>query len=59
MSAISASGSRMRAMAVRQTSSKLKGQMALAMPTAIPMLALTRMVGKVTGKRVGSFMVAS
>ena len=46
-------------MAVRHTSCRLKGQMLLAMPTAMPVLALTRMVGKVAGSKVGSCMVLS
>ena len=55
----SAWGSRIRAMVVRHTSCRLKGQMLLAMPTAMPVLALTSTLGKVAGSRVGSFMVLS
>ena len=46
-------------MVVRHTSAKLKGQMLLAMPTAMPVLALTSTLGKVAGSRVGSFIVLS
>ena len=49
----------MRAMVVRQTSPRLKGQMLLAMPTAMPVLALTSTLGNVAGSKVGSFMVLS
>lgn len=46
-------------MVASQTSRRLKEQMALAIPTAMPRLALTNMVEKVAGSRVGSFMVLS
>ena len=46
-------------MVVSQTSARLKGQMELAMPTAMPTLELVRMVGKDTGSKVGSIMVLS
>ena len=46
-------------MVVLHTSSRLNGQIELAMPTAMPVLALTKMVGKVTGSRVGSFNLLS
>ena len=45
MSATLWSGSLISAAAVSQTSVKLKEQMELAMPTAIPVLALTRTEG--------------
>ena len=53
------SGFFIRAMAVSQTSLRLKPQMLLAIPTAMPVLAETRTMGKVVGIRVGYFMVTS
>ena len=55
----SKSGSRIKPMVVSQTSFKLKGQIELAIPTAMPVLALTSTVGKVAGSKDGSFMVLS
>ena len=55
----SACGSLRRATALAQTSARLNGQMELAIETAMPTFALTRMEGKVAGKRVGSVMVLS
>ena len=46
-------------MVVSHTSPRLKPHSWDAMPTAIPWLALTRMLGKVVGSRAGSFMVLS
>ena len=48
----------MKALAVSQTSRRLKPQMLLAMPAAMPVLLETRMFGKVVGRSVGSFVVA-
>lgn len=59
MDEMSCFGFRMHAAAVRQTSARLNGQMELAIPTAMPVLALTRIVGKVAGSNSGSFMVLS
>ena len=53
------SGSLMRAAVVAHSWVRLKEQMLLAMPTAMPSVLLARMVGKVTGSRVGSVVVAS
>ena len=44
---------------VSQISLRLKEQILLAIPTAIPLFILTRTLGKETGKRVGSFIVLS
>ena len=55
----SVSGSRIRAMVVRQTSAKLKEQILQAMPTAMPVLGFVSMVGKLAGSSRGSFMVLS
>ena len=44
---------------VSQTSLRLKPQNWDAMPTAMPVLAETRMLGNVVGSRAGSFMVLS
>ena len=46
-------------MVVSQTSLRLKPQNWDAMPTAMPLLAETRMLGNVVGSRAGSFMVLS
>lgn len=46
-------------MAVSQTSVRLNEQILLAMPTAMPWFAFTRIFGKETGSRVGSCMVPS
>ena len=47
------------AIAVSHTSDRLNEQMELAMPTAMPTLLLTRIDGKDTGSRVGSFIEES
>ena len=49
----------MRAMVVLHSSARLKEQMLQAIPTAMPSVLLARMVGKVTGRRVGSVVVPS
>ena len=59
MSSRSASGCLIRAMAASQTSVRLNPQRLEAMPTAMPRLALTRMLGKVVGSRAGSLVVLS
>ena len=56
---MSQSGSRMQLMAVSQTSARLKPQIWLAMPTAMPVLAETRTFGKAVGSSAGSFMLPS
>ena len=55
----SAWGSLMRAMVAWQTSARLNPQRFEAMPTAMPMLAETRILGKVVGSRIGSVRVPS
>ena len=55
----SQSGFFKKAMVVSQTSPRLNPQTWEAIPTAIPWLALTKMLGKVVGRRDGSFMVLS
>jgi hypothetical protein len=47
------------AIVVSQTSARLKPQIWLAMPTAIPVFALTSTFGNVVGRSVGSCMVPS
>ena len=59
VSAILCSGSRISAAVVSHTSARLKEQILLAMPTAMPVLLFTSTEGKVTGNRVGSFTVLS
>ena len=49
----------MRAMAAAQTSARLNPHRLEAMPTAMPMLAETRMLGKVVGRSRGSVRVPS
>ena len=49
----------MRKAAVSQTSRRLNEQMLLAMPTAMPVFALTRILGNVAGSNVGSCIVLS
>lgn len=51
--------SRISAAVVSQTSRKLNEQMLDAIPTAIPVFALTSTDGKVAGKSEGSFIVLS
>ena len=46
-------------MVASHTSPKLKPQILLAMPTAIPMLEDTSTLGKVVGNRVGSVSLPS
>ena len=46
-------------MVVSHTSFKLKGQIELAIPTAIPVLAFTRTDGKLAGNKEGSLRVLS
>ena len=48
-----------RAMVVLHSSVRLNEQMLHAMPTAMPSVLLARMVGKVTGSRVGSVVEPS
>ena len=55
----SQSGLRIHAAVALQTSRRLNEQMLLAMPTAIPMLAVTSTLGKAVGSKVGSSMVLS
>ena len=43
-------------MVVSHTSCRLKEQILLAIPTAMPILLFTKIDGKPTGSRVGSFM---
>ena len=52
-------GSFIRATVVAHSSARLNEQMLQAMPTAMPRVLLARMVGKVTGSRVGSVVVPS
>ena len=52
-------GSLSRATVVAHSSARLNEQMLHAMPTAMPSVLLARMVGKVTGSRVGSVVVPS
>lgn len=59
MSSRSASGCLIRAMAASQTSVRLNPQRLEAMPTAMPMLAETRILGKVVGSSTGSVRVPS
>ena len=59
VSKMSWSGLFISAIVVSQISFKLKEQILLAIPTAIPWLADTNTLGNVVGKRLGSFMVAS
>ena len=47
------------AMVPSQISAKLKEQMLEAIPTAIPILGVTRTLGKVVGNRTGSLSVPS
>ena len=49
----------MYAIAVSHTSFKLKGQIELAIPTAIPVFELTKTEGKEHGKSEGSSKVLS
>ncbi len=55
----STEGSRMKAAVARQTSARLNEQMLLAIPTAMPWFAFTRIVGNVAGSSVGSSSVPS
>ena len=48
-----------KAMVVSHTSPRLKPHRLLAMPTAMPWLALTSTLGKVVGSRAGSFSLPS
>ena len=59
VSSRSQSGLRIKALVVSQTSRRLKPQMLLAMPTAMPVLLETSTLGKVVGSRAGSFIVPS
>ena len=59
VSAISCFGSRISAAVVSHTSARLKEQILLAIPTAMPVLAFTSTEGKVTGSSVGSLVVLS
>ena len=53
------SGFLMSATVVSQSSLRLKEAIEEAIPTAIPVVTFARIDGKVTGKRVGSFIVLS
>ena len=55
----SQSGFRIHAAVAAQTSRRLKLQMLLAMPTAMPMFAETSTFGKAVGRSVGSSIVLS
>ena len=53
------SGFPIHAAVALQTSRRLKPQMLLAIPTAMPVLAETRTLGNAVGSSDGSFMVPS